>query len=127
MEVRITNLLIAKSGHVISVQWVIIFEWHTKHPSVNYSAIEYVNMIRSPNSIWNMSIPIYDSTYVINFMTISWTKKKGKIVELNICVAAMCDAAKRRRLKEFEEETISISKHYWTVFSLHDPATLILI
>lgn len=61
MEVGITNLLIAKSAHVISVQRVIIFEWRTKRPSVSYSAIEYVNMIRSVNSMGYVPIPIYDN------------------------------------------------------------------
>lgn len=63
MKVGITNLLIAKSGHVISVQRVIIFEWRTKRPSVSYSAIEYVNMIRSVNSMGYANTNLQQSRY----------------------------------------------------------------
>lgn len=75
MEVGITNLSIAKSGHVISVQRVIIFEWRTKRSSLSYSAIEYVNMIRSVNSMGYANTNICDVSRVINFMTISRRSK----------------------------------------------------
>lgn len=105
MKVGITNLLIAKSGHVISAQWVIIFEWRTKHSSVRYSAIEYLDMIRSANSVeyvntnwWQQSrYQFYDNLSTVHL-------KKGKIVELNI--ATMRDSVKRRCFSlEFKEET----------------------
>lgn len=49
-DVGITNLLIAKSGYVISAQWAIIFERYTKRPLVDYSRIEHLNAIRSIDS-----------------------------------------------------------------------------